>query len=134
MSPTSPRSLWIQIAWPFLLFVLAGSIALALWMRQLAQRESRAVFTALATTNASFIRSRQIPASEQMMHYLGQVLNMEAFVARDPNPFLSSTGPELIPAPSPALQPFRGSLQALRSGRPPVRLGKDFEAVSAQVN
>src|SRR3954468_10709186 len=103
MSPTSPRSLWIQIAWPFLLFVLAGSMALAFWMRQLAQRESRAVFTALATTNASFLGSRQIPASEQMMHYLGRLLNMEAFLSRDANPFLSGSG-ELIPAPSRALQ------------------------------
>src|SRR4051812_26238496 len=106
MSPTSPRSLWIQIAWPFLLFVLAGSTALAFWMRQLAQRESRAVFTALVNTNASFIQSSQIPASEQMMRYLGRLLNMEAFLSRDANPFLTSTGPELIPAPSPALQPF----------------------------
>jgi signal transduction histidine kinase len=134
MSPSSPRTLWIQIAWPFLLFVLAGSLALALWMRQLAQRESRAIFTALVNTNASFIRSRQIPASEQMMHYLGQVLNMDAFLARDANPFLSATGPELVPLPTGALQPFRAALHALRSGRPPVRLGRDFEGVAAQVN
>jgi signal transduction histidine kinase len=134
MTPSAPRSLWIQIAWPFLLFALAGSTALAFWMRQLAQRESRAVFTALATTNASFIRSNQIPASEQTMRNLGRLLNTEAFLSRDANPFLSTGGPDLLPAPSPALQPFRGYLHALRSGRPPVRLGKDFEAVAAQVN
>jgi signal transduction histidine kinase len=124
----------MQIAWPFLLSVLAGSTALAFGMRQLAQRESRAVFTALATTNASLIGSRQMPASDRTMHDLGQALNMEAFLSRDANPFLSATGPELSPAPSPALLPFRGHLHALRSGRPPVRLGKEFEAVAAQVN
>ncbi|HEV7403404.1 MAG TPA: HAMP domain-containing sensor histidine kinase [Chthoniobacteraceae bacterium] len=133
MLSSSPRSLWIQIAWPFLLFVLAGSMALAFWMRRLDQRESRAVFTALATTNASFLGSRQIPASEQMMQYLGRLLNMEAFLSRDANYFLGG-GAELIPAPSPALQPYRAHLQALPAGRPPVRFGKEFEAVAAQVN
>lgn len=103
-------------------------------MRQLAQRESRAVFTALATTNASFLGSRQIPTSEQMMQYLGHLLNMEAFLSRDPNPFLSTAGAELIPAPSASLLPYRAQLVTLPSGGQPVQLGKDFEAVAAQVS
>lgn len=133
MSPFAPRSLWMQIAGSFLLFVLAGSLGLAFWMRQQAQRESRAVFTALANTNASFLGSKQIPASEQMMGYLSHLLNMETFLIRDATPFFGSE-PEIIPAPRRELEPYFSALQNLRSGQPPTGLGLEFEAVAAQVN
>src|SRR5580658_4185222 len=80
MIPSRPTRLWLSIAGPFLLFVAVGSIVLALWMQAAARRESRAVFTALARTNANFIERAHLPATPQMMDYMGRLLNMRTFL------------------------------------------------------
>ena len=125
---TPPRrtTLWLQIAWPFLLFVVAGSLALAAWLQSAAQRESAAIFAALARANADFIRSAHLPESEQMMGYLGRMLNMQAFLIRG--------NAEPIPALSENLEPFREELKHLPSRMDVIRLGAHYEAIAAQVD
>src|SRR6266436_6084990 len=94
-------SLWLRIAWPFLLFVAAGSVALAFWMQTVAQRRSHAVFAALAQTNAEFFRDRRISLSEQMAGYVSRMLNVRTIIRR---------GTELLPEPE---APLAGHREAL---------------------
>jgi signal transduction histidine kinase len=75
-----PGKLWVSIAWPFLLFVIAGSVILTFWTEANARRESRAVFAALAQSNADFLGHANLPATAQMMDYLSRMLNARAFL------------------------------------------------------
>ncbi len=118
-------SLWLRIAGPFSLFVVAGSLALAGWLQAAARWESEAVFTALARTNADFVRTAHLPESEQMMGYLGRLLNMRAFLVRD--------GGEITPIPEGKLGAVRGALGSVRPEDGIVRLGGKFEAIAASV-
>jgi len=123
----SPRSsrLWLSIAWPFFLFVVTGSIVLVLWMQLAARRESRAVFTALAHTNADFLHNAHLPATPQMMDYLGRLLNMRAFLR---------TGATLVPEPGDAaLRAAEPSLLRLAPGQGVTLLERRFEAVAMPV-
>src|SRR5580692_7406792 len=123
--PSRHTNLWLRIAGPFLLFVVAGSLALAAWLQLAARRESAAVFTALAGTNAEFIKSARLPASEQMMSYLGHLLNMHAFLVRHEG--------GLLPEPGEALVPFCEPLAALRPEQGVMPLGGKWEAIAAPV-
>jgi signal transduction histidine kinase len=73
------RGLGLRIAVPFLFFVIAGSIALATLMQQSFQRESRALFTSLAQTNANFIRNSNLA---EIIEKVGQTFSATAAHAR----------------------------------------------------
>lgn len=125
MPPARHTRLWLSIAGPFLLFVVTGSIVLVLWMQTAARRESRAVFTALARTNADFLNNAHLPATRQMMDYLGQLLNMRAFLR---------TGTTFLPAPDDA--PLRSAIPSLiriMPGQGVTSLNNRFEAVAMPV-
>ena len=127
-------------ALPFLLFVVAGSIALALWLHASAQRESRHVFATLARTNADFIKSARLPTNERVADYLSRVLNMRVFFRRGAR---GTTGGkdeigapeslETIPPISAPLEQQRPLLQALSHEQGIVQVGSDFEAIAVPV-
>src|ERR1700749_1638889 len=127
-------SLWLRLALPFLLFVVAGSSALALWLHASAQRESRHVFATLARTNANFIKSTRLPANERVADYLSRVLNMHVFFRRGAWD-ISGGGAglalqqsrEIIPPLSGPLEQQRHLLQVLHQEQGIVRAGADFE-------
>jgi signal transduction histidine kinase len=134
-------SLWLRLALPFLLFVVAGSSALALWLQAAAQRESRHVFATLARTNADLIKSARLPANERVADYLSRVLNMRVYFRR------SSAGPveskggtvpqesrEFTPAVNGALVTERNVLRALGGHEGIVRVGGDFEAIAVPLS
>ena len=130
-------SLWLRLALPFLLFVVAGSTALALWLHAAAQRESRHVFATLAHTNADFIKSARLAANERVADYLGRVLNMHVFFRRRAWDMVSGdTGMamrqslETIPPVTGPLESHRELLRALGPERGIVRAGSDFEAIA----
>ena len=125
MPSPRPSRLWLSIAWPFFLFVVTGSIVLVLWMQLAARRESRAVFTALAHTNADFLHNAHLPATRQMMDYLGRLLNMRAFLR---------TNGALIPEPGDdALRDATPDLLRLAPGQGVALLEHRFEAVAMPV-
>jgi signal transduction histidine kinase len=130
-------SLWLRLALPFLLFVAAGSTALALWLHAAAQRESRHVFATLARTNANFIKSARLPANEHVADYLGHILNMHVFFRRGAwNTTPGEHGPtvreslETIPPVTGPLEEHRDLLRALGQEQGIVRAGADFEAIA----
>lgn len=125
MPPARRGRLWFSIAWPFLLYVVTGSIVLVLWMQLAARRESRAVFTALARTNTDFLHNAHLPATSQMMNYLGRLLNMHAFLR---------SGGALLPEPEngPLRDALRGLVQ-LDPSQGVTLLEHRFEAVAMPV-
>src|SRR6187402_2414089 len=118
-------SLWLRLALPFLLFVAAGSSALALWLHATAQRESRHVFATLARTNANFIKSARLPANERVADYLSRVLNMRVFFRHGAWDMVGGTKDgismrrslETVPAITGPLEQHRKLLQALGQER-----------------
>jgi signal transduction histidine kinase len=134
--PTS--SLWLRLALPFLLFVAAGSTALALWLHAAAQRESRHVFATLARTNADFIKSAHLPANERVADYLSRVLNMRVFfrhgawdaVGGGADGISLQKSLETVPPITGPLEQHRKLLQALGQERGIVQAGADFEAIA----
>ncbi len=121
MFRSRPPRLWLSIAGPFLLFAVLGSMVLILWMQAAARRESDAVFTALARTNASFLEDAHLPATPQMMNYLGRMLNMHAYLR---------TGGSLVPAPEDAAP----GLLTLAPDRGVAPVGDGQEAVAMPVH
>src|SRR5579862_2831729 len=113
-------SLWLRLALPFLLFAVAGSLVLALWLQAAAERESRHVFATLARTNADFIKNARLTPNERVAEYLGRVLNMHVFFRRGVQDVADDAGNavrqsrELIPDVSGPLEPERDLLRALR--------------------
>jgi signal transduction histidine kinase len=97
MPSVFPKSLWLRIAIPFLLFVAAGSTALVFWLHEGALREDRLVFAALARTTSDFIRRERVPATERTATNLSQVLGVQVFFAGrdgwDPSAVWLSTEP-----------------------------------------
>lgn len=118
--------LWLRIAWPFLLFVAIGSVALALWMQSVAQRRSHAVFAALAQTNADFFRDHRLALTERMAGYVSRMLNATALIRRESR--------DLLPEPDEALAAHRTALLALREEEGVARLGGGLEAIAASVD
>jgi signal transduction histidine kinase len=130
-------SLWLRLALPFLLFAVAGSLVLALWLQAAAERESRHVFATLARTNADFIKNARLTPSERVADYLSRVLNMHVFFRRGVQDVAGGDqgssvrqSRELIPDVSGALEPERDLLRALRYDRGIVRAGRNFEAIA----
>jgi signal transduction histidine kinase len=79
-----------RIGLPFALFVLAGSVALVLWMSWRGVNAERARLAALARSNAEFLRQSHLPPSERMARQLAEVLDVavafqrgDTFVPRD---------------------------------------------------
>ena len=70
------RTLWVRVAVPFLLFVIAGSLVLILFIQSSYQRRSHKQFVALAAANADFIRSIHIPLTDRLADYLSHVLGV----------------------------------------------------------
>lgn len=130
-------SLWLRLALPFLLFVVAGSLALALWLHAAAERESRHVFATLAHTNADFIKSARLPANERVADYLSRVLNMHVFFRRGAWDMTAGEGGmvmrqtlETIPPVTGSLERHRQLLRGLNQGQGIVRAGSEFEAIA----
>lgn len=73
------NSLTRRLTLPFVAFVIAGSLALVLWLGAEEQRQSREQFAAMARTNAAFIRSQNLPASERTAQALGEVLGVRVY-------------------------------------------------------
>ncbi|EDY20385.1 integral membrane sensor signal transduction histidine kinase [Chthoniobacter flavus Ellin428] len=137
MSVRRISSLWLRLALPFLLFVVAGSTALALWLHAAAERESRHVFATLARTNADFIKSARLPANERVADYLSRVLNMHVFFRRRAWDMTNSDGglamsqsQETIPPVTGPLESHRDLLRTLGPERGIVPAGRDFEAIA----
>ena len=130
-------SLWLRLALPFLLFVVAGSSVLALWLHAAAERESRHVFATLARTNADFIKNARLTPNERVAGYLSRVLNMHVFFRRGVRDLASGENGnalrqsrELVPDVSGPLAPERDLLRALGDERGIVRAGRNFEAIA----
>lgn len=136
-----PSPLWLRVAGPMLLFVVAGSLVLALWIHASTRRQSRAVFATLAQTNADFIRSTRLPSNERVAESIGRVLNMQVFFrhgSRDMAPGDGAgmhfrKGPELVPPPAGALEAQVNMLASLRPEQGIVRAGTGFEAIAVPV-
>ena len=70
------NSLTRRLTLPFVAFVVAGSLALVLWIGVEERRQSREQFAAMARTNAAFVRSQNLPMSERTAQALGEVLGV----------------------------------------------------------
>ena len=123
MSRPRPSTLWLRLAAPLLLFVVAGSTGIALWLHAAAGREARTVFATLARTNAEFIRNAKLPANERVAESIGRVLNMEVL-------FRSGESGAFVPAPGAALAEHAGQLGALTPADGIVSAGAEFEAIA----
>jgi signal transduction histidine kinase len=134
-------TLWLRLAGPFLLFVIAGSTGIAVWLHAAARRESQTVFATLARTNADFIRSARLPANERVAESIGRVLNMRVFFRRragnvaagDQDGLKLHSSHELAPAPTGALEEHADLIGALLQGQGIVRAGSDFEAIAVPI-
>jgi signal transduction histidine kinase len=141
MARARTSTLWLRLAGPFLLFVIAGSTGIAVWLHAAARRESRTVFATLARTNADFIRSARLPANERVAESIGRVLNMRVFFRRrawdaeagGQEGLKMRSSHKLVPAPTGALEEHAGLMGALLQGQGIVRAGPDFEAIAVPV-
>jgi signal transduction histidine kinase len=84
----SQRLSW-RIGLPFALFVLAGSVALVLWMSWRGVNAERARLAELARSNAKFLRQSHLPPSERMARQLAEVLDVPVVFLRG-NTFVPS--------------------------------------------
>ncbi len=73
------NSLTRRLTLPFVAFVVAGSLALVLWIGVEERRQSRGQFSAMARTNAAFVRSQNLPTSERTAQALGEVLGVRVY-------------------------------------------------------
>ncbi len=77
-----PQRLSWRIGLPFGLFVLAGSVALMLWMSWRSVLVERERLAALVTSNAGFLRQSNLPPSERMARQLAEVLDARVVFVR----------------------------------------------------
>lgn len=68
----------LRLAVAFLAFVVAGSLALVLWMGAEERRQSRELFAAMAKANANFVRTGA-PLTERTELSLSEVLGVEVY-------------------------------------------------------
>jgi signal transduction histidine kinase len=118
------------LAVPFLLFVIAGSTGIALWLHAAARRESQNFFATLARTNADFIVSTRLPMNERVAESIGRVLGMEVFFRLPP----SGAAPQLVPAPKGPLAEHAALFGELVAGHGSVHAGADFEAIAVPMD
>jgi len=114
-----------RIGLPFAAFVLAGSIALLLWMAWMVAREERGQFESLARTNAEFINNVKLPSSERMARQLSEVIGVHVT--------FRNTG-EFIPALNPKLSPesWQAFLQTPADGK--CRVISSWETVAVALH
>lgn len=84
MKIDSRPQLWLRVALPFLLFVIAGSVALILFLSSAYQRRSQKDFADLAAANAEFIRAAHIPTTDRFAGYLSRVLGVGVYFGAPP--------------------------------------------------
>src|SRR5436309_2027858 len=108
MLPPRPRSLSLQLAIPFALFVVLGSSGLAWWLHHSAREESRRVFEAEARANAEFIRQTRLPTSERTAESLSRVLGVQTV-------FFDPDG-EAVPPLTPSTRAMESVLIPLADG------------------
>ncbi len=77
MTKPPTANLWFRVAAPFLLFIVAGTVALLFLLNAAYQRHSSTEFAALAHANADFIRDAHIPPTDRFADYLTRVLGVE---------------------------------------------------------
>lgn len=118
--------LWLRIALPFLLFVVAGSIILCVWLYGSADRESRKLFATLARTNADFIRTSQLPASERMAAELSRILDLQVC--------FREAGGAIVPPLDGDIAQFEAPLSRLTPTMGAVRLGTSYDAIATPVD
>ena len=118
--------LWLRIALPFFLFVVAGSFLLLAWLYVSASRESRDQFAMLARNNADFIRTSRLPATEHMAVELGRILELQVF-------FRESDG-TIIPGPSGKLAGLEKEMARLGPPGGVVRLDASHEGVECPID
>jgi len=118
--------LWLRIALPFLLFVVAGSVILCAWLYGSASRESRKLFATLARTNADFIRTSQLPTSERMATELSRILDLQVC--------FREAGGRIIPPLAEDMAQFEKPLGQLAPAMGAVRLGANYDAIATPVD
>ena len=94
-------------------------------MQSVTERHSRAVFTALAQTNAEFFHDSRISLSGQMAGYVSRMLNVRTFIRR---------GRDLLPEPDSSLAAYRETLLHLGADQGVTPIGREFEAIAASVD
>lgn len=118
--------LWLRIAFPFFLFVVTGSFLLSAWLYASASRESRDQFATLARTNADFIRTSRLPATERMAVELGRILELRVFFCE--------SGGRIVPGLSGDLDGLEKEAARLNPRAGVVRLDARHEAVKSPVD
>ena len=118
--------LWLRIALPFLLFVVAGSIILCAWLYGSANKASRKLFATLASTNADFIRTSQLPMTERMAGELSRILDLQVC-------FREAVG-GLVPPLEGSVTRFQEPLTHLAPSEGVVLLGTNFEAIATPID
>ena len=82
MSPSATpphRSLAARLGGVFLLFVIAGSLLLVIWLGKQQQAEAERVFLRLAHTDADFVQRLNLPRSAKLAEDLQQLLRMNIY-------------------------------------------------------
>ena len=74
--------LFIRFAATFLTFVIAGSLALVLWMGAEERRQSREQFAAMAKANAELFTSQNYPISPRTADAVSEVLGVDLIFIR----------------------------------------------------
>lgn len=82
MSKSPATNLWLRVVAPFLLFIIAGTVALLFLLNGIYQRRSLEEFSALAQTNADFIRVSRLPLTDRFAEYLTRVVGAEVHFRR----------------------------------------------------
>ena len=95
--------LFLRLALAFLAFVIAGSLALVLWLGSEERRESQELFTAMARTNAKFLQTGA-PLTDRTALSLREVLGVKVY-------FESINGSQIPNEPQWSEQPY-GQLKA----------------------
>ncbi len=75
----------LRLAVAFLAFVVAGSLALVLWMGAEERRQSRELFAAMAKANAELFTSQNYPISSRTADAVSEVLGVDLIFVRTDN-------------------------------------------------
>ena len=90
------RGVSLQIAVPFGLFVVLGSLALVVWLFRSDQRESQAAFKTLAESNVSFVARWNLKPNEGLAEALSEVLELDVRFVPHGEPITIAKGFEFV--------------------------------------
>jgi signal transduction histidine kinase len=113
-------SLAQRLTLAFAAFVMAGSVALVLWLGAEERRKSRESFAAVAETNAHFIGAQKLPLTERTAEALSDVLGVTVQFYRP------AAEPSWIPGGRFVLDPKRSGLN---EPPPPVDIRPGFQTI-----